>query len=216
MFSGTRRIDKPGTPIPTLTPLQVRLEEHPWVSRGGIKLAHAFDKFELNAEGALAIDVGSSTGGFTEVLLHRGASRVYAVDVGYGQLDWKLRNDKRVQVVERTNARYLTRSHIPDLIDFVVCDCSFISLKKVLATPLDFVSAGGHLIALIKPQFEVKKHEVAQGGIVRDANLHRRVCSSIEQWIGDIPGWRVIGVEKSPLRGANGNTEFLIAAHLDV
>ena len=214
VFCGGHRVEKPGTPISLKGPLEVRTAEHPWVSRGGIKLEHALTKFELDVEGVVAIDVGASTGGFTEVLLSRGAVRVYAVDVGYGQLHWTLRSDERVSVLERTNARYLTNQQIPDLVDFVVCDCSFISLTKVLAAPLTLVSPGGYLVALIKPQFEAKKNEVERGGIVRNQDVHLQVCAKIEQWISERPGWNILGIEESPITGANGNKEFFIVGNV--
>ena len=214
VFCGGHRVEKPGTPISLKQPLEIRRADHPWVSRGGIKLDHALTKFELDVEDAAAIDVGASTGGFTEVLLSHGAARVYAVDVGYGQLHWTLRSDKRVSVLERTNARHLTNQKIPNLVDFVVCDCSFISLTTVLPAPLEFVSPGGYLIALIKPQFEAKKNEVERGGIVRSHDVHMQVCAKIEQWILERPGWNILGIEESPIRGASGNKEFFIVGNV--
>jgi len=192
----------------------VRTAEHPWVSRGGIKLEHALTKFELDVKGAAAIDVGASTGGFTEVLLSHGAAHVYAVDVGYGQLHWTLRSDERVTVLERTNARYLTTQQIPDPVDLVVCDCSFISLTSVLTAPLTLVSPGGYVVALIKPQFEAKKNQVERGGIVRDREIQAEVCAKIERWISKRPGWNILGIEESPIRGANGNKEFFLVGNV--
>ena len=160
----------------------------------------------------MAIDVGASTGGFTDVLLSRGAARVYTVDVGYGQLHWKLRTDNRVTVLERINARHLTSAHIPEPVDIVVCDSSFISISNVLSVPLKFVTNGGYVVALIKPQFEVAKHEVGRGGVVFDLKLHLQVCERIVRWLADVPGWHVLGVENSPVNGTDGNKEFLIAA----
>jgi 23S rRNA (cytidine1920-2'-O)/16S rRNA (cytidine1409-2'-O)-methyltransferase len=191
----------------------VRGREHPWVSRGGLKLERALEAFDLDATGAIGLDVGASTGGFTDVLLARGAARVYAVDVGYGQLHWKLRQDDRVVVLERTNARALKEEQIPEPVDIVVCDASFIGLEKVLPVPLTFVRPGGHLAALIKPQFEVGKGEVGKGGIVRDPALREAVCARIEAWLGELGGWSVIGIVESPVTGADGNVEFLIGAH---
>ena len=212
MFAGEQRVDKPGTPVSTEIPLEVRGKEHPWVSRGGLKLDHALGHFDIDVTGAVALDVGASTGGFTDVLLSRGAAKVYAVDVGYGQLNWKLRSDDRVVVLERLNARYMTDEHVPEPVDIVVCDASFIGLEKVLATPLRFAAPGAHLAALIKPQFEVGKGEVGKGGIVRDSELHRAVCARIEAWVAGMDGWQVIGIEPSPVTGADGNVEFLIVA----
>ena len=185
------------------------------MSRGGMKLDHALTTFGIDVAGATALDVGASTGGFTDVLLTRGAAKVYAVDVGYGQLNWKLRSDDRVVVLERQNARQLTDEHIPEPVDIVVCDASFIGLEKVLAVPLTFAAAGAHLAALIKPQFEVGKGEVGKGGIVRDPEQHRAVCANIGAWVGGLPGWRVIGIDQSPITGAEGNIEFLIVARRD-
>jgi 23S rRNA (cytidine1920-2'-O)/16S rRNA (cytidine1409-2'-O)-methyltransferase len=192
--------------------IRVKGKEHPWVSRGGMKLAHAIRTFNLSAEGLCAMDVGASTGGFTDVLLHHDALRVYAVDVGHGQLDWKLRQDPRVRVLEKTNARHLTAVEIPEPIDILVCDASFISLKTVLATPLTFTKASAWLAALIKPQFEAGREQVGKGGIVRDANVHQTVCDDITAWMSAQTGWHVEGVCESPITGAEGNKEFLIVA----
>lgn len=212
VFSGEKRIDKPGQMLPPDAPLEVRGRDHPWVSRGGVKLAHALDQFDWDPAGAVAIDVGSSTGGFTDVLLSRGAARVYAVDSGTNQLAWKLRQDPRVIVHEQTSARILTPSHIPEPIDLIVCDASFISLVKVLETPLSFARADARLIALIKPQFEAGRDEVGKGGVIRDPTVHARVCAEVAAWL-DAQGWTVDGVVQSPITGPEGNVEFLIAAH---
>jgi 23S rRNA (cytidine1920-2'-O)/16S rRNA (cytidine1409-2'-O)-methyltransferase len=182
------------------------------VSRGGIKLAHALDHFGWDVAGAVAIDVGSSTGGFTDVLLTKGAARVYAVDSGTNQLAWKLRQDSRVIVHEQTSARLLTEAHIPEPIDLIVCDASFIGLAKVLEAPLRFARPGARLLALIKPQFEAGRDEVGKGGVVRDPEVHARVCREVADWIAG-RGWAVEGVVESPITGPEGNVEFLIAAH---
>ena len=211
VFSGERKIDKPGQGLAENAALEVRGRDHPWVSRGGIKLAHALDHFGWDVTGAVAIDVGSSTGGFTDVLLSRGAARVYAVDSGTNQLAWKLRQDPRVVVHEQTSARILTPDHIPEPIDLVVCDASFISLAKVLEVPLGFTRPGARLAALIKPQFEAGREEVGKGGVVRDPAVHERVCAEVRGWLGSI-GWRVEGVVRSPITGPEGNVEFLAAA----
>ncbi|MGH6943038.1 MAG: TlyA family RNA methyltransferase, partial [Geminicoccaceae bacterium] len=168
VFSGERRLDKPGQGVAADIPLEVRAPAVPHVSRGGIKLAHGLDHFGIDPAGLVALDVGASTGGFTDVLLRRGALRIYAVDVGHGQLDWRLRNDPQVIVVERTNARYLTRDLIPEPVDLVVADVSFISLKLALPPALELSRPGACLVALIKPQFEVGKGQVGTGGVVRD------------------------------------------------
>lgn len=212
VFAGERRIDKPGTPVSSDTDLVVRGREHPWVSRGGLKLDHALKHFGLEVDGVTALDVGASTGGFTDVLLTRGAAKVYAVDVGYGQLNWKLRSDDRVVVLERMNARNLIAENIPEPVDIVVCDASFIGLEKVLPVPLGFARPGALLVALIKPQFEVGRGEVGKGGIVRDAALREAVCNRIEHWLAHLGGWSVLGIVESPVTGADGNVEFLIAA----
>jgi 23S rRNA (cytidine1920-2'-O)/16S rRNA (cytidine1409-2'-O)-methyltransferase len=212
VFSGDKRLDKPGHAIAADMPLELRGKPHPWVSRGGVKLAHALDHFGLSPEGRIAIDVGASTGGFTDVLLQHGAAKVYAVDVGEGQLDWRLRNDPRVVVLEKTNARHLTAAQIPGAIGCVVCDASFIGLQTVLPAALSLAGPGAWAVALIKPQFEVGRERVGKGGVVRDPALHDEVCARIRDWWSGLPGWRVLGVEPSPILGPEGNREFLIAA----
>jgi 23S rRNA (cytidine1920-2'-O)/16S rRNA (cytidine1409-2'-O)-methyltransferase len=212
VWSGDRRLDKPGQMLPEATPLECRGKPHPWVSRGGVKLAHGLDHFGIDPSGAVALDLGASTGGFTDVLLQRGATRVYAVDVGHGQLDWRLRHDRRVVVRERCNARYLTRAEIPEAPDLVVCDASFIGLATLLPAALALAAPTARLIALIKPQFEVGKGRVGKGGVVRDPALHAEVCETVSAWLAAQPGWRVLGVTPSPIRGPEGNAEFLIAA----
>ncbi|MEG8038797.1 TlyA family RNA methyltransferase [Sphingomonas sp. LR60] len=212
VFVGERKIDKPGQPIASDAMLDVRGRDHPWVSRGGIKLAHGLDHFGWEVRDAVAIDVGSSTGGFTDVLLTRGAARVYAVDSGTNQLAWKLRQDERVIVHEQTSARILTATHIPEPVNMVVCDASFIGLAKVLAVPLGFVRSGGRALVLVKPQFEAGRGEVGKGGVVRDPAIHTRVCAEVAEWF-DGQGWRVEGVTESPITGPEGNIEFLLAAH---
>ncbi|WP_029007587.1 TlyA family RNA methyltransferase [Azospirillum halopraeferens] len=212
VYSDTRRIDKAGDQIAEEAPLSVKGQDHPWVSRGGLKLVKGLDSFAIDPAGLTAVDVGASTGGFTDVLLSRGAARVYAVDVGHGQLAWKLRGDPRVVVLEKTNARRLTRAEIPDPVDLVVCDASFIGLEVVLPAALALTVPGARLVALIKPQFEVGKGRVGKGGVVRDPALHAEVCERIRAWLAGLPGWRVLGVEESPIKGPEGNTEFLIGA----
>jgi len=216
VFAGERRVEKAGAMLPADGPLDVRGGEHPWVSRGGLKLAHALGHFEIDPAGLTALDIGASTGGFTDVLLARGTARVYAVDVGRGQLAWKLRQDDRVVVLERTNARNLTAAEVPEPIGIITCDASFIGLETVLPAPLALAAPGAYLIALIKPQFEVGKGRVGKGGVVRDPALHRDVCERIAGWLAGLPGWSVLGVVESPVRGPGGNVEFLIAARRDV
>jgi 23S rRNA (cytidine1920-2'-O)/16S rRNA (cytidine1409-2'-O)-methyltransferase len=211
VFSGERKIDKAGQGLAADAPLEVRGREHPWVSRGGIKLAHALDHFGWDVTGAVTLDVGSSTGGFTDVLLQRGAAKVFAVDVGTNQLAWSLRNDPRVVVHERTNARYLTADIVTEPVDLVVCDASFISLAKVLDAAIEFAKPGARLVALVKPQFEAERGEVGKGGVVRDPAVHERVCAAAAAWISS-RGWAVEGVERSPITGPEGNVEFLLAA----
>jgi 23S rRNA (cytidine1920-2'-O)/16S rRNA (cytidine1409-2'-O)-methyltransferase len=210
-FSGERRIEKAGQTLPEDAPLEVRGREHPWVSRGGVKLAHALDHFGWDVAGAVALDVGSSTGGFTDVLLQRGAAKVFAVDVGTNQLAWKLRQDPRVIVHEQTNARHLGEQVVTEPVDLIVCDASFISLAKVLDRALDFAKADGRLIALVKPQFEAGRDEIGKGGVVRDPAVHARVCAAAADWVRS-RGWTVEGVTESPIRGPEGNVEFLLAA----
>ncbi len=212
VFAGERRLDKPGGKIAADTPVLVRGKEHPWVSRGGVKLAHGLDHFIMDPAGLICLDIGASTGGFTDVLLTRGARRVYAVDVGHGQLDWKLRNDERIVVLEKTNARHLDRSLIPEPLNLIACDTSFIGLEVVLPAALALAAPGARLIALIKPQFEVGKGRVGKKGVVRDPSLHQDVCGRIEAWLNARPGWRVLGLAESPIAGPEGNKEFLIAA----
>ena len=211
VFSGQRKLAKAGEMLAEDAPLEVRGKDHPWVSRGGIKLDHGLTNFGFHVNGAVALDVGSSTGGFTDVLLSRGAAKVYAVDVGTNQLAWKLRQDPRVIVHERTNARNLDASIVPEPIDIVVCDASFISLTKVLEAPLRLANGGAKLVALIKPQFEAGRDEVGKGGVVRDPAVHERVCAEATAWVGS-QGWTVQGVTPSPITGPEGNVEFLLGA----
>ncbi len=212
VYSGERRLEKPGTALDPTTPLEVRSRQPAWVSRGAFKLLHGLDHFAVDPTGSIALDVGASTGGFTEVLLARGAARVYAVDVGYGQLHAKLRADPRVVVLERTNARYLTAEAVPEAPTLVVCDASFIALRQVLPAALALAAPGASLIALIKPQFEVGRGAVGKGGVVRDPVQHRDVCQAVEAWLADEAGCQVLGVTPSPILGPKGNREFLIAA----
>ncbi len=211
VFQGERKLAKAGEMLAEDALLDVRGKDHPWVSRGGVKLAHGLAHFGLDVRGAVAVDVGSSTGGFTDVLLSNGAAKVYAVDVGTNQLAWKLRQDARVVVLEQTNARALTEQHIPEPIDVIVCDASFIGLAKVTKVTLGFAREGAHLVALVKPQFEAGRGEVGKGGVVRDPAVHARVCDEVARWV-EGEGWRVLGITPSPITGPEGNIEFLLAA----
>ena len=211
VFAGDRRVAKAGDMLAEDTSLTVKGRDHPWVSRGGIKLDHGLTHFGFDVTGAVALDVGSSTGGFTDVLLRRGAAKVYAVDVGTNQLAWKLRSDPRVVVHEQTNARDLTSEIIREPIDIVVCDASFIGLAKVLDRALDLARPGANLVALIKPQFEAGREEVGKGGVVRDPAVHDRVCQQAADWVRS-KDWHVLGIEPSPITGPEGNVEFLLGA----
>ncbi|MDW8399204.1 MAG: TlyA family RNA methyltransferase [Acetobacteraceae bacterium] len=212
VFSGASRIEKPGEPVPDNAPLSVRGQDHPWVSRGGIKLAHGLDAFGFDPAGRICLDIGASTGGFTDVLLSRGAAKVYAVDVGQGQLAWKLRTDPRVVVLEKTNARHLDAALVPDPLGALVCDASFIGLRTVLPAGLALCAPGAFAVALIKPQFEAGPGRVGKGGVVRDPAVHAELCGTIRAWWEALPGWRVAGVVESPITGPEGNREFLIGA----
>jgi len=211
VFSGETKIAKSGQTLSQNAPLETRGRDHPWVSRGGIKLAHALKAFALDPTGATAMDIGSSTGGFTDVLLTHGATHVFAVDSGTNQLAWKLRQDPRVTVLEQTSARILTPDHINAPCNWVVCDASFIGLAKVLEVPLALAAPNCRLVALIKPQFEVGRAEVGKGGVVRDPMLHTRVCQEVRTWLESL-GFAIDGIVESPITGPEGNVEFLIVA----
>lgn len=211
VYIADAKAQKPGQQIAEDAEISVKGSDHPWVSRGGIKLAHALNTFDIDVTDAIAIDVGSSTGGFTDVLLSNGALRVYAVDSGTNQLAWKLRQDPRVIVHEQTSARILTDAHIPEAVDIIVCDASFIGLAKVLERPLSFARSGAQLIALIKPQFEAGRDEVGKGGVVRDPNVHQRVCEQVSMWLVE-NDWTISGLTTSPITGPQGNVEFLVWA----
>jgi 23S rRNA (cytidine1920-2'-O)/16S rRNA (cytidine1409-2'-O)-methyltransferase len=208
---GDKKADKPGLQVAEDAQVSVKGQDHPWVSRGGVKLAHALEQFGIEVGGAVAIDVGSSTGGFTDVLLSKGAAKVYAIDSGTNQLAWKLRQDSRVIVHEQTSARILTADHIPEAVDLIVCDASFISLSKVLERPMSFAKPGAQMVALIKPQFEAGRAEVGKGGVVRDIAVHERVCADVRDWLENM-GWPAKGLTESPITGPKGNVEFLVWA----
>jgi 23S rRNA (cytidine1920-2'-O)/16S rRNA (cytidine1409-2'-O)-methyltransferase len=212
VFAGGRRVDKAGEQCADDIDIEIRGRGHPWVSRGGLKLVQALDDFSIDVTGRVALDIGASTGGFTDVLLTRGARRVYAVDVGHGQLAWKLRQDSRVAVLERTNARHLGRAEIPEPVDIVTCDASFIGLSTVLPAALSLAADAAVLVALVKPQFEAGREHVGHGGIVRDAAVQRAVCERVAAWVGGQSGWTVLGIVESPITGADGNREFLLCA----
>jgi 23S rRNA (cytidine1920-2'-O)/16S rRNA (cytidine1409-2'-O)-methyltransferase len=214
VFSGEQKLAKPGQQLAEDAPLDVRGRDHPWVSRGGIKLAHAIEHFGLDPAGVTAMDIGSSTGGFTDVLLQGGAEHVFAVDSGTNQLAWKLRQDPRVTVLEQTSARVLTPAMIDRPVGWVVCDASFIGLAKVLEVPLQLAQSHCRLVALIKPQFEVGREEVGKKGVVSDPALHRRVCAEVQAWVEGL-GFVVQGIVESPITGPEGNIEFLISAQRD-
>lgn len=211
VFVGGARVDKPGQKVPADAAIEVKGRDHPWVGRGGVKLDGAIKLFGLDPTGAVAMDIGSSTGGFTQVLLHYGADHVFAVDVGTNQLDWRLRNDPRITVLEQTNARELTTAQITRPCNWVVCDASFISLAKVLDVPLRLAAPDCRLVALIKPQFEARREEVGKGGIIRDPAVHQRVCEEVTAWL-EQGGWLVEALAPSPITGTEGNVEFLISA----
>lgn len=212
VFSGDLAQKSPGAKVAEDIPLTVKGPDHPWVSRGGLKLAHGLEHFSFDPTDRICLDLGASTGGFTDVLLTAGALKIYSVDVGYGQLAHKLRTDSRVVVRERTNARYLNDTLVPDPIDALVCDASFIGLRTILPAGMSLTNPGAWLIALIKPQFEVGKGRVGKKGVVRDTELHAEVCETISEWMSAQPGWRMVGVTPSPITGPEGNVEFLIGA----
>ena len=212
VYAKERKLEKPGIKISEDADVELRNNKSKWVSRGGNKLEHALDYFLIDPSGLTAIDVGASTGGFSHVLLERGIEKIFCVDVGYGQLNSRVSNDRRVTVLDRTNARYISERDISVGLDLVVCDVSFISLKTILPSILNLTNDKSYLVSLIKPQFEVGKGFVGKGGIVRDSNLHGQVCSDIESWINNQPGWRTFGVTPSPIYGKSGNKEFLIFA----
>lgn len=212
VYNGTAKVNKSGDLLQEDCALSVKGQDHPWVSRGGVKLAHGLAHFGFAAGGRICLDIGASTGGFTDVLLSEGAAHVYAVDVGHGQLAWKLRSDDRVKVLEKTNARHLDHNVIPAPIDALVCDASFIGLQIVLPAGLALCTPGAFAVALIKPQFEAGPEHVGKGGVVRDPEIHRQVCAQIETWWANLPGWEVRGIIQSPITGPEGNIEFLIGA----
>lgn len=211
IFVGDQVVLKAGQTFPEETDFIVKGKEHPWVSRGGMKLEAGLKHFQIDPSNRVAVDIGASTGGFTDVLLHCGAESVYAVDVGHNQLAFKLRQDPRVTVLEKTNARYLTKEQIPGPFTLIVCDASFISLTKVLPAIMDMAPLNCDMVALIKPQFEAARDQIGKKGVVRDTAVHKEVCDRIGQWL-DMSGWEVLGLKESPITGPEGNVEFLIWA----
>lgn len=212
VFAGDVKVEKPSEIFADDVVLRLEGQDHPWVSRGGMKLAKALEDFGLDPSGVVAIDVGASTGGFTDVLLQHGAAKVYAVDVGSNQMVQRLREDPRVVNLENTNARWLNAQYVPEPADWVVCDASFIGLELVLPAALALTKPQALLVALIKPQFEVGKGRVGKNGVVSDPALHQEVCDKITSWINGLEGWKVTGLTDSPILGPAGNREFLICA----
>ena len=212
---GDQRIDKAGHRF--LEDVEIRLRprrKYKYVSRGGLKLEGALELFGIDVDNKVCLDLGASTGGFTDCLIKAGAARVYAVDVGYGLLDWALRQDERVINLERTHAGRLTATHVPEPIDIVVADISFNSLTRLLVPALQFMKGTGILVLLIKPQFEARKEDVGAGGIVNDPEVHREVCTKIRMHLEDL-GTTVVGIKPSPIRGGHGNAEFLIMSRMN-
>ena len=203
-------VDKAGHQFPVDSRINVKGPEHPFVSRGGVKLQAALDHFKIQVRGAVCMDVGASTGGFTDCLLQAGANRVYAVDVGYGQFDWRLRNDKRVILMERTNIRHLAPGSIVEPIDLAVIDTSFISLRLVIPAVIQHMKKRGRIVALIKPQFEVGRSKVGKGGVVKDPSLHEEVVTGLKNFVRQSTNFDWRGVIASPIHGAKGNREFLV------
>jgi len=209
VYVNGERVDKAGTKVPLEAEIEVRGRGLPYVSRGGLKLEKAIKEFGLRVDGLVCADLGASTGGFTDCLLQHGARRVYAIDVGRGQLHFRLREDPRVVVMEGVNARYLRPDDLPEKVDLVTIDVSFISLTKVLPAAKEILKPGGLIVALIKPQFEVGRGRVGKGGVVRDASLHQEVIEKIKDFAREL-GLEVLGVTESPILGPAGNKEFLI------
>ena len=204
-----QKVDKPGHAVPSDS--KIELAEQPrYVGRGGLKLEAALDHFRILVAGKVCLDIGSSTGGFTDCLLQRGAARVYAIDVGTGQLDWKLRNDSRVIVREQMNARYLSANEVPEPIDLAVCDVSFISITMILPVLPNLLAKSGEMVILVKPQFELERHHVGKGGIIRDSALHQQACGRVDDAVR-LLGFRT-AIIPSPVLGAEGNQEFLLYA----
>jgi 23S rRNA (cytidine1920-2'-O)/16S rRNA (cytidine1409-2'-O)-methyltransferase len=209
VFVNGQKIDKPGHSVASDSKIELAAQPR-YVGRGGLKLEAALDHFGIQIAGKICLDIGSSTGGFTDCLLQRGAARVYAIDVGTGQLDWRLRNDRRVVVHEQVNARHLSRNEVPEPIDLAVCDVSFISITMILPRLLNLLAASAEMVILVKPQFELQRHQVGKGGIIRDAALHQQACRRVDDAVRQL-GFQT-AIIPSPVLGAEGNQEFLLHA----
>jgi len=214
VYVGGQMVDKSGTMIPIDAEVTVKGKSCPYVSRGGIKLQGALDGFSIGVEGKTILDIGASTGGFTDCLLQRGAKKIYAVDVGYGQLDWRLRNDERVVVRDRTNARYLTGEDFPEKMDLIVIDVSFISLRKILPVTVEMLREKGEVVALVKPQFEVGREDVGKKGVVRDPQKHKSAIESVLDAAEKL-GYSCSGISRSAITGPAGNIEFFVRLSQD-
>ncbi|HBV89074.1 MAG TPA: TlyA family rRNA (cytidine-2'-O)-methyltransferase [Desulfosporosinus sp.] len=208
VFVGGQRVDKPGVELPLETLIELKGDILPFVSRGGLKLAKALEAFPISFKDQVVVDIGASTGGFTDCALQNGAKRVYAVDVGYGQLDWKLRTDPRVISMERVNARYLTKDTLPEQVDWVVSDVAFISITKIFSAMIAILKEEGQVLSLIKPQFEAGREHVGKKGVVKDSNIHKQVLETVLGQAEGI-GFKVLGLDYSPIRGPEGNIEYL-------
>ena len=204
------KIDKPGKLIKNRQIIRIKKNDNPWVSRGGLKLAKAIDNFKINVKNKICADLGCSTGGFSDVLLKNGAKKIFAIDVGYGQFDWRLRNSKNIILLERTNAKFVNSKVITELVDLLVCDVSFISLKKVILPFKNLLKKKFEIVALIKPQFEASKELVGKKGIIRDEKVHRNICVNIHSWFVENFSPDVLEIINSPILGQKGNKEFLI------
>lgn len=211
VFIDNQRVDKPGTAVNVNSEIEIKNRKIKYVGRGGLKLEKALSHFQVEVNNLTALDIGASTGGFTDCLLQKGASKVYAFDVGHGQFDWKLRNNEKVVVKEKINCRYLEYSDVGELVDLVVIDVSFISLKLITGPAVKLLKEGGTLIALIKPQFEAGKGEVGKGGVIKDETKHREITEMIHSHLETLK-LHVAGIIPSPIEGADGNKEFLICA----
>ncbi len=212
VFVKNKKIDKSGHKFSVSDDICIKKDDHPWVSRGGIKILKAIEEFKIKPKNMICADVGSSTGGFSDVLLNLNVKKIYAIDVGLGQLAWKIRNDIRVKVLEKTNVRYITKNEINNFLDLIVCDLSFISITKALDNILLLTNENCNLLALVKPQFEVGKGKVGKGGIVKNDSYRKEAVKKVILWLEDIKKWKVQGVCKSPIKGAKGNIEYLIHA----
>tara|TARA_X000000950_G_scaffold284430_1_gene387521 strand:+ start:5538 stop:6302 length:765 start_codon:yes stop_codon:yes gene_type:complete len=210
VFVNEKKIEKPGKIIKINSVIRYKKDEKSWVSRGGIKLQSALEKFNIDVSNKICLDIGCSTGGFTEVLLSRDAEHIFSVDVGYGQFDWKLRNSKKITLFERMNIKNITESHIPVPIDIVVCDVSFISIRNFFLHIKNFLNTKFIIVSLIKPQFEARREDVGRGGIIKDPKIHDRVCNEIKEWF--LKNFHDVKIEicESIIKGQKGNKEYFI------